>query len=102
MNATAEILDFLKIIVEQQNETRQTIFALVAALTNQPSLDRTRLSQDFVTSLRQCEANLESPSKELQALLTLLQATTELTPQLSIAARLMRASQHEPDESGPR
>src|SRR5205809_5432949 len=72
-------------------EIRRTMFALVAALTNQPSIDRPRLSQDFVTTFRLSGGDPDRPSAETAALLKLLQIPVESTPQLSIAERLLRA-----------
>lgn len=91
-----DIEEGITLLVQQVVECRQTVFALVSALGNQPALDRARLSQDFLTAARLSGATLEPPSAEMRALLTVLQAKTEHSPQLSIAERLLRTGALQP------
>ena len=77
-------------------DMRSTIYALVAALGNQPALNRTRLSQDFVSTLRGIGVDPMNPSLQVHALLVQLQAKTENSPHLSIAARGMLHANRSP------
>lgn len=90
--------DAINLLSAQIIECRQTVFALASALGNQPALDRPRLAQDFLTSLRLANASLDPPSAEIAALLTALQAKTELSPQLTIAERLIRSGVLQPPQ----
>ena len=70
-DVVASIKQAINVYTEQVIECRKSIFALVAALTNQPALD---------------------------ALLTVLQSRTESSPQLSIGERLIRSGVIEPTD----
>ena len=82
--ALAKVIDHVRHISADLDETRKTVFALASALTNQPRIDRVLLSQDFVTELRSCKVNLNEPSNPLAALLMTLQTPREKIPGQSI------------------
>ena len=85
-------------------ETKHCLYALVAALGNQKQVDPSRLSQDFITSLRLVGIDPSGPSKGVKALLTQLQAAqagSVNSPGLALAERLLRSGVLAPEPTGP-
>ena len=80
-------------------ELQRMVFALATALTNQPGIDRPRLSQDFVTAFRAGGGDPDRADGFSKAVLTVLRTPQERNHSLSLGEKLLRSSAARPDEA---